>query len=67
MSECEAYWIMDFPLILNNYGMHQELIMVISQIRQTNNYKEKIVISQSIGIIVIKSKETRVVTYTLTD
>jgi len=27
-------------------------------------YKEKLVILQSIGIIVIKSKETRVVTYT---
>jgi len=27
-------------------------------------YKEKLVISQSIGIIFIKSKETRVITYT---
>ena len=29
-----------------------------------NKYKEKIVILQSIGIIVIKSKETRMITYT---
>ena len=33
----------------------------------TNKYKEKLVILQSIGIIVIKSKETRVVTYTPAD
>jgi len=38
--------------------------MVISQKKQTNNYKEKLVILQSIGIIVIKSKETRMITYT---
>jgi len=38
--------------------MRQELIMVISQKKQTNKYKEKLVIFQSIGIIVIKSKET---------
>ena len=41
MSEYEAYWTMDFPLILNNFGVYQKLIMVISQIRQTNKYKEK--------------------------
>ena len=29
-----------------------------------DKYKEKLAILQSIGIIVIKSKETRVVTYT---
>ena len=40
----------------------QELIMVISQKKQTNKYKEKFVILQSIGIIVIKSKETRMIT-----
>ena len=28
-----------------------------------NKYEEKLVILQSIGIIVIKSKETRVITY----
>jgi len=39
--------------------------MVISQkINQTNKYKEKLVILQSIRIIVIKSKETRLITYT---
>jgi len=39
----------------NNYALSK---------RQTNNYKEKLVILHSIGIIVIKSKETRVITYT---
>jgi len=38
--------------------------MMISQKKQTNNYKKKLVILQSIGIIVIKSKKTRVVAYT---
>jgi len=38
--------------------------MVISQKKQINKYKEKLVILQSIGIIVIKSKETGVVIYT---
>ena len=32
--------------------------------KQADKYKEKFVILQSIEIIVIKSKETRVVTYT---
>ena len=41
--------------------------MAISQKKQANKYKEKLVILQSIGIIVIKSKETRVITYTYTD
>jgi len=41
--------------------------MVISQKKkQTNKYKEKLVILQSIGIKVIKSKETRMITYTCT-
>jgi len=39
--------------------------MVISlKKKQTNKYKEKFVILQSIGIIGIKSKETRVIIYT---
>jgi len=38
--------------------------MVISLKKQTNKYKEKIIISQSIRVIFIKIKETRVVTYT---
>jgi len=36
--------------------------MVISQ-KKRNKYKKKLVILQSIGIILIKSKETRVITY----
>ena len=53
---------MDFPPII--YWAHQEIIMVISQKKQPNKYKEKLVMLQSVGIIVIKSKETRVITYT---
>jgi len=40
----------------NNYGDLSK--------KQTNKYKEKFVILQLIRIIVIKSKETRVVTFT---
>jgi len=47
--------------------VRQELIMVISQKKRTNKCKEKLVILQSIGIIVIKSKETRMITYTPAD
>ena len=42
----------------NNYGD-----LSLSKKKQTNKYKEKLVILQSIGIMLIKSKETRVVTY----
>jgi len=62
MSEYEVYWLKDFPPI--SRWAHQEIIMVTSLKKQTNKYKEKLVILQSIVIIVIKSKETRVVTYT---
>jgi len=48
----------------NLLGARQEIIIVITQKKQTNKYKEKFVILQSIGIIVIKSKETKVITYT---
>jgi len=41
MSEYEVYWLTDFPLII--YWVHQ-IIMVISQKKQTNKYKEKLVI-----------------------
>ena len=54
MSDYEAHWLTDFPPIRNNYG----------DLKQPNKYKEKLVILQLIGIIVIKSKETRVITYT---
>ena len=57
MSEYEVYWLTDFRAC-------QEIIMVISQKKLTNKYKEKLVILRLIGIIVIKSKETRVITYT---
>ena len=59
MSEYEAYWLMDFPLIiywLNNYGDLKK--------SKQNKCKEKLVILQSIEIIVVKSKETRVITDT---
>jgi len=42
-------------------GMHQEIIMVIFQEKKTNKHKENFVILQSIRIIVIKIKETRVI------
>ena len=45
----------------NLLHVRQEIIMVISQTKQTNKYKEKRTILHSIGIIVIKSKETRVI------
>jgi len=32
--------------------------------KKANKHKEKLVILQSIGIVVIKSKETRMITYT---
>ena len=35
--------------------------------KQTNKYKEKLVILQSIGIVVIKNKETRLNIYTPAD
>jgi len=62
MSEYKVYWLTGFPIIIycaprNNYGD-------LSQKKQTNKYKEIFVILQSIGIIVMKSKETRVITYT---
>ena len=54
------HWLTDFPLII----YWEEIIMVISQKKLTNKYKEKLVILQSIGIIVLRSRETRVITYT---
>ena len=38
--------------------------MVILEKQKKNKYKEKFVILQLIGIIAIKSKETRMITYT---
>ena len=61
MSEYGAYWLTGFPLSNSQLWVP----MVIFNIKkQRNKYKEKFEILQSIGIIVIKSKETRVVTYT---
>ena len=37
-----------------------------SYYNKNNKYKEKLVILQSIGIVVIKNKETKVITYTCT-
>jgi len=36
----------------------------LSKKTKTSKYKEKLVILQSIGVIAIKSKKTRVITYT---
>jgi len=43
----------------NLLGTCQEIIMMMSQKKQTSKYKEKLIILQLIEIIVIKSKETR--------
>jgi len=63
MSEYEVYWLMDFPQN-TLLGVRQEITMVISKKANKEKYKEKLVILYSIGIIVIKSKETRVTTCT---
>jgi len=56
MSEYEAYWL---GFSTNNLsGAGQKIIMVIKKNKQ---YKKKLVIIQSIGIIVMK---TRVIIYT---
>jgi len=55
MSEYETYWLTDFPVRSvprSNYGDLSK--------KQTKKYTEKLVILQSIGIIVIKSKEIRI-------
>ena len=57
MCEYKAYWLTGVPVghvLRNNYGV------LLS--KQTNKYKEKIL--WPILTVVIKSKETRVVTYT---
>ena len=70
ISEYKVYWLTDFLLIngaperiiiflLNRYAL------VIKALR--NKYKEKLIILHLIGIIVIKGKEKRVVTYTPAD
>ena len=50
------YWLKDFPLEIIRWSRKKK--------KQTNKYKEKFAILQSIGITVIKSKETSVITYT---
>jgi len=56
MSEYEVYWLTDFPLIIfgclprNNYGD-------LPKKNQASKCKEKLVILQSIGIIVIKVRK----------
>ena len=53
MSEHEVYRLTDL------LGEHQEMIS-----KKQTGVRKKLVILQSIGIIVINSKETRVITYT---
>ena len=57
-AESELVWSIPANRFSTNnlLDTRQELIMVISQKKQRNEYKEKWVILQSIGIIVIKSK-----------
>jgi len=49
MSEYKAYWLMGLPLI-KLLGARQEIIMVIFK-KETNKYKEKLAILQSIWIV----------------
>ena len=61
MSEC----ILDNGFSTNNLlGTPRNDYGNLSKKKQTKIDKEKLVILQSIGIIVIKSKETRVIAYT---
>ena len=58
-AEYEAYWLTDFIVRgmprRNNYG----------DLKKSKQQEiQKFVILQSIGVIVVKSKETRMVTYT---
>jgi len=62
ISEYEAYWLAGFLLI--NSWVRQEVIILISFKNLPNKCKEKLVILQAIGIIVIKQGETRAVIYT---
>jgi len=80
IGEYEAYYHMNFSLINgcgtseNNVCghssfeamLHCELtdIIIVTKKKLTNRYEEKFVILQSIGILVIKSRETRAVIYT---
>ena len=59
MSDYEVYWLADFLLII--YWVCQEIIMMISQKKQTNKYKEKFIVDREHSY---KSKETRMFTYT---
>ena len=63
MSEFEAHWQKDFTPN-NLLDARQKIIMEISQKSKQTSIKEKLVILQLIGIIAIKSKETREITYT---
>ena len=62
MSEYEVYWLKDFPLI-NSWACLERIIifplkryaLIIK--KQTNKYKEKFIILQSIGIIFIKVRK----------
>jgi len=59
MSEYEAYWLTDFPIgcaLRNNYDL--------SLSQKKNKHEKKLVILQLIGTMVIKCKETRMITYT---
>ena len=55
MSEYKVYWPMDFPLI-NSWVCPERIVLLkwhaLVIKKQTNKYKEKLVISQSIEIIV---------------
>ena len=59
MSKYEVYWLT--AILLINSLACQEVMIVFSFKKLTNKCKEKLVILQAIGIILIKNKETRAV------
>jgi len=68
----EAHWHMNFSLMsvasmIRGHSFFEVALMnspILQKSKQTSSYWEKFVILQSIGIIVIKSRETRAIIYT---
>jgi len=77
MKQSDTLWLSDTPsILLDSWGVHFYnrvfCIFFNGWINckdgfHTDTFKEKLVILQSIGITIMKSKETRVITYTPAD
>ena len=57
MGQYEVYWLMDF--FTNNLLIARQKIITVDLSKKQKSIRKTL---QSIGIIVIKSKETRVIT-----